>query len=380
MPPVWKTDMKKILDIRIQNVREKIAVDDIDTFMVSTQENRRYLSGFTGEDGQYDETAGVLFITADDLKLATDGRYTLQATEESPNYDVITYDKGLTPALPEILNDLKARRLGFEAERLSFSQYEKIRDLIQTTELKIELVATTDLVESLRIVKDKTEIDHTRQALRMAETVFSDVVRTLRPGMTEQAIAWEMEKRLRETGVDGLAFPVIVASGPNSARPHAIPGNRRVNPSEPILFDWGARWQGYCSDTSRTVILGEPDDTFLSVYQSVREAQEMAIAAIKPEMSGQSVDAVARRHIEAAGFAGKFNHGLGHGTGLAIHEKPRLSPTSDTVLTAGMLCTVEPGIYLPGWGGVRLENQVVVTNNGAEVLNRLGLDDYVIRL
>ena len=370
--------MEKFLDMRIQNIREKIAVDGIDTLMISTQENRRYLSGFTGEDGQYDETAGVLFITADDLKLATDGRYTQQASEEAPNYDVITYDKGLTHALSDILSELKTHRLGFEAERMSVSQYEKICNLIQTIESKIELTATTDLVEGLRIVKEEKEIDHTRQALMMAEAVFSDFVQTLRPGITEKSIAWEMEKRLRETGADGLAFPVIVASGPNRALPHAVPGNRQINLSEPVLFDCGIRWSGYCSDTSRTVILGKPDDIFLSVYRAVREAQEMAITAIKPEMNGQAVDAVARGHIETAGFTDKFNHGLGHGTGLAIHEKPRLSPTSDTVLTAGMLCTVEPGIYLPGWGGVRLENQVIVTDNGAEVLNNLGTDDYVI--
>ena len=263
---------------------------------------------------------------------------------------------------------------------MSVSQYEKIRNLVHTTELKIELAATTDLVECFRIVKEKEEIDYTRQALMMAETVFSEVVQALQPGMAEKSIAWEMEKRLRETGADGLAFPVIVASGPNSALPHAVPGNRQINLSEPVLFDWGARWRGYCSDTSRTVILGKPDETFLSVYRTVREAQEMAIAAIKPEMTGQAVDAVARRHVETAGFTDKFNHGLGHGTGLAIHEKPRLSPTSDTVLTAGMLCTVEPGIYLPGWGGVRIENQVIVTDNGAEVLNNLGTDDYIIHI
>lgn len=372
--------MSRSLKTRIAVIRKKIVANSIDTFMVNIGENRRYLSGFTGEDGQFDETAGVLLITANLLKLATDGRYTLQAAKEAPDYEVITYDKGLPHALPGILADLKTQRLGFEAQRISFSQYREIRDLVQAAQLKIEMIPTTDWVESLRVIKDSDEIHRTRRASAMAETVFSKVVRNLTPGITEKAIAWDLEKALRESGADELAFPVIVASGPNSALPHAIPGERKINSSEPILFDWGIRWNGYCSDTSRTVILGKPDDTFLSVYQAVRHAQEIAIKAIKPGMSGREVDAMARRHIDSAGFGGKFSHGLGHGTGLAIHENPRLGPTSDTVLAPGMICTVEPGIYLPGWGGIRLENQVVVTANGVDVLNNLGLDDYVIRL
>jgi Xaa-Pro aminopeptidase len=178
-----------------------------------------------------------------------------------------------------------------------------------------------------------------------------------------------MEKAMREAGAQGLSFPVIVASGPNSALPHAIPTERKLRRGEPILFDWGARLHEYCSDTTRTVIMGRPDDQFKTVFNTVVEARDMAIDAIKAGVSGTQVDRIARDHIEQNGFAGKFGHGLGHGTGLAVHESPRLSPVRDQQLEAGMIVTVEPGIYLPGWGGIRMENQVVVRDTHAQVLN-----------
>ncbi len=185
---------------------------------------------------------------------------------------------------------------------------------------------------------------------------------------------------MRAAGADGLSFPTIVASGPNSALPHAIPGSRRLQRGEPVLFDWGARLGGYCSDISRTVVFGPPDDTFRRVYETVAEAQRLAIEAIRAGSSSREVDAVARGHIDKMGFAGKFGHGLGHGAGLAIHEAPRLSPLKDTPLKEGMVTTVEPGVYLEGWGGVRLENMVAVRADRAEVLNGLGPRDCPVEL
>jgi Xaa-Pro aminopeptidase len=174
---------------------------------------------------------------------------------------------------------------------------------------------------------------------------------------------------MRESGAQGLAFPVIVASGPNSALPHAVPTDRQLARGEPILFDWGARLNQYCSDTTRTVVLGRPDEQFIRVFDTVVMARDMAIAAIQAGASGTGVDKIARDHIDRNGFAGKFGHSLGHGTGLAVHESPRLSPIKDDLLEAGMIVTVEPGIYLQGWGGIRMENQVVVRRGGARVLN-----------
>lgn len=189
--------------------------------------------------------------------------------------------------------------------------------------------------------------------------------------MTEKQAAWAMEKGMREGGAQAMAFPTIVASGPNSALPHAVPGDRAFKTGEPILFDWGAKLDGYCSDTTRTVVLGQPDATFKKVYQTVLDAQQKAMDAIKTGANTAAVDRLARSHIENAGFTGRFGHGLGHGTGLAVHEAPRLSPIRNTRLEEGMIVTVEPGIYLPDWGGIRIENQVVVRDDGPEVLTQL---------
>jgi Xaa-Pro aminopeptidase len=360
-----------MFESRIRKVRETLPAKGIDALLVSIEENRRYLSGFTGEDHQFDESAGALLITADHLILATDSRFELQALSESPLFEVVVYRKGMSKELPGLVKRLTIRRLGVESTRISLHQYETFKKELADHSLEVDVVPVADLVEQFRLVKSSEEIEQTRKALELAESAFSEVVRTLRPGMTEKQIAWAMESALRLAGADGLSFPVIVAAGPNSALPHAIPSDRPVALGEPILFDWGVRLGGYCSDTSRTVILGEPGHLFLEVYNTVLEAQQMAIASIRSGVNSKSVDAVARDHIGHKGYGDKFGHGLGHGTGLAIHEGPRLSPLKETVLEPGMLVTVEPGIYLPHWGGVRIENQVVVEEAGPRVLNRL---------
>jgi Xaa-Pro aminopeptidase len=372
--------MNQLIEQRITDLRKILAEKNIDTFMVLVGENRRYLSGFTGEDGQFDETAGVLFITDSRLVFATDSRFELQAAREAPLYDTFVYRESLPKSLGGILGDLNTRRLGFESARMAVSQYREIEKEIGEHRIPVDLIALEEIVEKQRVVKQTPEIEATKNALALAERVFVSVVKTLEAGMTEESVAWAMEKGMREGGAQALSFPTIVAYGPNSALPHAIPGDRPLKEGEPILFDWGARLDGYCSDTSRTLILGKPDDTFKKVHQTVCDAQKMAIDAIKSGVSSKTVDAVARNFIDKSDFKGTFGHGLGHGTGLAIHEAPRLSPIKETILESGMLVTVEPGIYLPEWGGVRIEHQVVVRDDGAEILNELGIsysvEDY----
>lgn len=369
--------MGSVIEERLEKLRIGLAEKGLDTFLVMVAENRRYLSGFTGEDGQFDETAGVLFVTASAAILLTDSRYELQASREAPLFGIRCHQKGWVEAASGILRELDTRRLGFESARISHAQYLELREGIDRREGSVELVPVENLVERQRLVKSAGEIEATREALRIAEAVFREVVAGLKAGMREMEIAWAMEKGMRESGAESLSFPVIVASGANSALPHAVPGERAVRTGEPILFDWGARLHGYCSDTSRTLVLGDPDDRFLEVHRIVLEAQQAAIAAIKSGVSSRSVDALARGIIDRAGFGGRFGHGLGHGTGLAIHEGPRLSPIRDTILEPGMVVTVEPGIYLPDWGGVRIENQVVVREHGAEVLNTLPVSHAV---
>ena len=348
--------------------------------MVLVEENRRYLSGFTGEDGQCDESAGALFITKDATLLATDSRYDLQAQSEATLFEVICYRKGLAGELPAILRRLSIKRLGFESKRLSVSQYHKAKELLRSEGINVTLVETEDLIENQRAVKSAAEVNHIRKALSIAETVFNDFMHTLRPGDTEKDTAWELEKRLRESGADGLSFPTIAASGPNSALPHAIPGDRQFKMGEPILFDWGVKLNGYCSDISRTVCLGTPDDQFTKIFDTVLSAQQDAIKAIKPGASTKGIDGIARTLIENNGFKGKFGHSLGHGVGLAIHEYPRVSPLYDNPLSKGMVFTVEPGVYLEGWGGIRLENMVAVGKDGVTVLNASHPENYLINL
>jgi Xaa-Pro aminopeptidase len=363
--------MQNIEAERLSRIRKRMAEQQIDALLVLVEQNRRYLSGFTGEDHQFDESSGALLITPDAQVLATDSRFELQAQRESPLYEVVVYRNGLAKELPRLAQRLKFRRLGIESSRVSVQQHAAIRKEFDSDQQTVELVPLEDFVEQFRVIKTPDEIQRTQIALDLAEEVFRQVVRTLKPGMSEKDVAWAMEAGLRQAGADSLSFPVIVAAGPNSALPHAIPSDRQIRTGEPILFDWGARLNGYCSDTSRTVILGKPDDIFLKVYHTVLEAQQQAIAAIRSGADSKAVDAVARDYITRQGFEGKFGHGLGHGTGLAVHEAPRLSPLRETKLQVGMIVTVEPGVYLPEWGGIRIEQQVVVTDNGPRVLNHL---------
>lgn len=363
--------MKTSIKNRLTRLRKDLSENKIDTFMVLIEENRRYLSGFTGEDTRFDESAGALFITDTKLILATDSRYLLQAKDEAPLYEIVCYEKGLIEELPGILRTLNTKKLGFESVRMAYSQYNKIAKQVESDKLAVELVGTEDMVENLRVIKEETEIEETKKSLAIAETAFTRLIGDIKPGLTEKEAAWALEKGIRQAGADSLSFPAICASGPNSALPHAMPGDRKLQKGEPILFDWGAKFNGYCSDTSRTIIIGEPDDIFQKVFTTVRDAQLKAINAIRPGIGSREVDRIARDHINNLGFKGKFGHGLGHGTGLAVHEQPRLSPIKNMKLEPGMIFTVEPGIYIPGWGGVRLENQVVVREDGAEVLNKL---------
>lgn len=370
--------MTSFIGTRLEAFRKELDSQPFDTLMVLVAENRHYLSGYSAEDGQFDETAGVLLISSGQAVLVTDSRYDLQASREAPLFQVIRYQKGLSVDLPDVLADMGVRRLGVEGVRMSVQQHQELRQEIEKRGLDIELIPSRDLVENQRVCKDPTEIAAIRKALLLAESVFVDFIRTVTAGATEKALAWELEKRLRQAGADALSFPSIVAAGPNSALPHAVPTDRPVQPGEPILFDFGIRLKGYCSDISRMAYIGDPDETYRKIYATVLEAQQKAIQAISPGRNTKQVDEEARGHITAMGYGNNFGHGLGHGVGLAIHEAPRLSPLKDSPLAAGMVSTVEPGIYVADWGGVRLENMVVVTENGVDVLNETDPAEMII--
>lgn len=365
--------MKQHIKNRIEKLKNSFADADIDSMLVQVGENRRYLSGFTGEDTGFNESAGVLLISENALVLATDSRYEIQAQNEASGFEVICYKKGLSKELPAILQNLDTKKLGFEAGRMSCEQYDEICKQLSEKNLATRLVKTPGLAENLRQCKEESEIDRIRKSLHIAESAFSAFLENIVPGVTEAAAAWEIEKQMREAGAESVSFPVISAFGKNAALPHAIPAQEPLKEGIPLLFDWGSRLHGYCSDISRTITLGHPDETFSKVFNAVYDAQQKAVDAVRPGAWTKQIDAAARDHLRKKGLDQYFGHGLGHGVGLAIHEAPSLSPVDErnVQLEENMVFTVEPGVYLPDWGGVRLENMVVVRSYGAEVLNSL---------
>ena len=371
--------MNDIYKKRIETLHETLDQNGFDACIIMQEENRRYLSGFTGEDNGMDESAGALLIGPKGRILATDSRFELHATHEAPLFEIHVYKTGPDRDLPDLLQRIGATRVALEETRISMGRFRLFGKALEESASQVTLVPHEDMTAPMRAIKSPDEIRTMRKALAIAEAAFASVKATLTPGLTEKAVAWEMEKAMRTRGADGLSFPTIVASGPNAALPHAVPGDRTLGINEPILIDWGARYGGYCSDSTRTLVLGSPDETFTRVFDTLFEAQARAIEAICDGASGNEVDRKARSFIEER-FPESFGHGLGHGVGLEIHEAPRLSPLKDYELKAGMVVTVEPGIYLPAWGGMRLENMVLVTETGAEVLNTLDYRDYQVRV
>ncbi len=362
--------MTNIEILRLAALRELFPTQELDALLVSGPENRRYLSGFTANDPDW----GVLLITIRANVLLTDFRYQIWAQQEARDFEVLIYKVDLGDTLAGLLKDLKVGRLGFEAAHLTYWQYQRLTTKVADAGLTVNWQPTEGLVEGLRQRKTPAELAVMRRALALTETVMRQVEGELAPGLTERQVAWEIEKRLRQGGAEGLAFPPIVAAGPNSARPHHHPGDYRLEKGEPIIIDMGARVDGYCADMTRTFILGSPDEEFRKIYSLVRQAQIKAETELKAGMDSLVGDALAREVIAAAGYGEAFGHSLGHGVGLAVHEIPSLSSVEarKVELPDGCVVTVEPGIYLTGWGGVRLEDMVRLSQDGAEVLNAPG--------
>ncbi|NDY42107.1 aminopeptidase P family protein [Dissulfurirhabdus thermomarina] len=350
---------------RLSRFRSVIRARGLDGFLVTSPENRRYLSGFRAGDPALDESAGWLLVLPGEQLLFTDGRYEVQARSEAPGWHVVVARRGLARALGRYLGRGGVRRLAFEPDFLTVAGHEAVRRALPGA----ELVALADVLPRFRAVKDPVEAAAVRRALEAAEAVFEEVAAGIRPGVTEREVAWRILEGLHRRA-EGPSFPPIVASGPNGALPHAEPGDRPLREGEPVVIDMGARLGGYCSDMTRTVFLGRPDPEFARIYGVVRRAQLAAQGVIRAGLPAREADAAARRVIREAGYGERFVHALGHGVGLAVHEAPGLSPRNRRRLQAGMVVTVEPGIYLPGRGGVRLENMVLVTAGGAEVLGR----------
>jgi Xaa-Pro aminopeptidase len=362
---------------RLAALRDLLVQQGLDALLVSSPDNRRYLSGFTAADDLLTESSGSLLITREAALLFTDFRYVEWARAEVKEFDVLVYQAGLGTLLAEQLRVHQVKRLAFETFFLTFGQYQRLTKAATEANLAVEWIPVEGLAEGLREVKTAEELEAVRQALDLTEEVFTEVAGSLRPGMSEGQVTWEIERKIREAGAD-LAFPPIVAAGANGARPHHHPGNYLIKEGEPIIIDMGARIGGYCADFTRTVFLGEPTERFQEIYTLVRRAQAAAEAGLAAGMESLAGDALGRDVIVQAGYGEAFGHSLGHGVGLAVHEAPSLSPVQkrSTVLKAGSIVTVEPGIYLPDWGGVRLEDLVLIGADRAEVLNHLGFYEF----
>lgn len=347
---------------RLQKLRQELQARNLDAFIITHPPNRRYVSGFTGTDG-------TLFITGDKVALITDFRYVEQAQKESPAFELVEATPDiLAQSLSDLATAVRAKRVGFESHHVTFANHCQWAE----TAAGFELVPVKDLVEEMRALKDEGEMEAIKRAVALGDAAMAHVREFITAGMTEKEVGWEVEVYMRTHGAEAVAFDIIVAAGPNGAMPHATVSDRVIQAGEPIVIDLGARVDGYHSDLTCTLVLGEPDERFEEIYDLVLKAQLAALEEIRPGMTGREADALARRIIVEAGYGEYFGHGLGHGVGLEVHEGPRAGKVSDDVLRPGMTLTVEPGIYIPGWGGVRIEDLVAVTEDGVEVLSQKG--------
>ncbi len=352
---------------RLEQLRAKMAEQDLQALVVGSDSNRRWLSGFTG-------SAGTVVIGREQAWLLVDFRYIEQAGLEAAGFLSVQVED-VRKQLDSLCREQGIRRAGFESAHVSVCAWEKLREAVAD----VEWVPTLKWVEEARGCKDEAEIALLAKAAAIADDAFAAVLPYIRPGVTEREIALELEFIMRRLGAERVSFPPIVAAGARGAMPHAAPSEKAIAAGDLVTLDFGGVWQGYCSDLTRTVAVGRVDARQREIYELVLQAQQAALAAVAAGKSGREVDAVARDFLTASGYGEAFGHGLGHGIGLDVHEEfPRLSRTWEDQLRPGMVCSVEPGIYLPGWGGVRIEDLVVVTAGGCRVLSQAPKDLQVL--
>lgn len=342
---------------RVEQLRVKLQEQGLSAMLVASPINRRYLTGFTG-------SAGYVLITRDQSYLLTDFRYMTQAPEQAIGFQVVEHGPKLMDTVKELLASEGITSLGFEQEHVTYAVFTSYTEQLKP----VSLVPVSGLVEQLRIFKDQEELQVMQRAADLADATFSHLLNIVGTGKTEREIDLQMEMFMRTHGATSSSFDTIVASGERSALPHGVASERVIQGNEFITFDFGALLDGYCSDLTRTIAIGTPDPKLKEIYDIVLEAQLHALDHIKPGMTGREADALCRDIITKYGYGEYFGHSTGHGLGMEVHESPRLSKASDDVLMPGMVVTVEPGIYLPGLGGVRIEDDIVITETGIHIL------------
>ncbi len=341
----------------IEQLRAFMKEENLNGLLITRPENRRYTSGFTGSSGH-------VLLTADRNLFITDFRYKDQAAKECQDFEILLHNR--EKKVIDLIAELKLSRLGFEDSFMTVKDYRSYTDELEDT----SLVPIGDRIEKIRQIKRSDEIEAIRTAASIADRAFDHVLTMIKPGVTEREVALALEMQMKKLGATKLSFESIVASGKRGALPHGIASDKVIEAGELVTLDFGCVYDGYCSDMTRTIAVGEVSDEMRDIYHTVLGAQEAALAAIQAGVTGESVDKVARDIIEKAGHGDHFGHGLGHAVGLEVHESPRLAPGADDKLEAGMIVTDEPGIYVPDLGGVRIEDLVLVTDEGCEILSR----------
>ncbi len=351
--------MKEILENRLSRLRDSLREEDLQAVIIYGRENTRYLTGFSG-------STSLALITLDQSLIFVDSRYTTQASQECVSSVVIQEQGSLNNAVCNRIEDLEIKDIGLEDETISLAMFNEIKAKLSWQHLH----GLSKSLAQLRWVKDASELGKIREAVRIADAAFAEVKMLIKAGMRETEVAALLEYKMKLLGADKPSFDTIVASGLRSALPHGIASEKVIEDGDIIVIDFGAMYQGYCSDMTRTVFVGTPNPKLVEIYNIVLEAQEKAETALKAGVLGKTIHKIAADTIADAGYGAYFGHGLGHSLGLEIHEEPRLNALSETIMPAGVLMTAEPGIYLPELGGVRIEDTVLITEQGIEILTQ----------
>ncbi|HDR4602538.1 MULTISPECIES: M24 family metallopeptidase [Bacillus] len=354
------------MTLKINKIQNQLQNYEIDGLLITKKENRQYATGFTG-------SAGVVLISADAAVFITDFRYVDQANSQIKNAEIIMHKGNLEKEIANQVSKLNIQKLGIEENNMTLQQYKNLQKYVHT-----EMVQVCEIIENIRLIKDTHEIETMKIAANIADEAFYHILTFLKPGISENDVRDELEFFMRKKGATSSSFQIIVASGVRSSLPHGVASNKIIERGDIVTLDFGALYDGYCSDITRTVAIGEPSEEFKKIYSVVREALKRGTEAIKPGETAKRIDDITRNYIIENGYGQYFGHSTGHGLGLEIHEPLRLSQESKAILEEGMVVTVEPGIYIPNWGGCRIEDDIVITEDGYEVITKSNRDLIII--
>ncbi|MDM5334459.1 Xaa-Pro peptidase family protein [Ureibacillus composti] len=342
--------------IKLEKLRKEMINLNIDGLLITNEFNRRYMTDFTG-------TAGVAIVSKDDAVFITDFRYTEQAKKQVKDFRIIQHEGVLAKEVAKQTEQLRIKTIGFEKDTMTYGMFETYKSL-----LKADLIPVSGVIEKIRLIKTEQEINIIKVACEIADHAFTHILGFIKPGLTELEVSNELEFFMRKQGATASSFDTIVASGVRSALPHGVATDKVIEKGDLVTLDFGALYNGYVSDITRTIAVGEPSDQLKEMYDIVLQSQLLAVEQVGPGMTGIQADSIARDYLTSKGYGEAFGHSTGHGIGLEVHEGPALSFRSDTLLQPNMVVTVEPGIYLPGIGGVRIEDDIVITETGNEKL------------